>query len=260
MLRWWHAGPAFLGLLLGLGFDVAPAEAQTALTVGTMQKGTYSGGAAAVFSFTSEAAGLLSVAVGGDGDVSIVITDEDGQPLPEGTSDRDLNGSVGTEATSVQVPEAGRYSVRVTPLGTENGSFELGSTFLPFPALARASDPDGRPGIAQPLAIGAAKEDTLDPSAGDSWDWFLVTAEQGGTLVLMTRLAEGADGDLALEVFIDGDYTDPEQRSDRDLEGSSGNESVSISVTAGQTIHVKVSTVFTSGGSVAYRLSSGVLQ
>ena len=61
----------------------------------------------------------------------------------------------------------------------------------------------------------------------------------------MTRQVGTGDApDLVLEVFTDGDFADAKDRSDQDLQGNSANESATVQVTAGQAVHVKVSSNF----------------
>ena len=54
-----------------------------------------------------------SVAVQGTSDLSLQLVDEDGQVMPDGSTDRDLNGNEGTELLSVTLTEPGAYRVRV---------------------------------------------------------------------------------------------------------------------------------------------------
>jgi hypothetical protein len=54
-------------------------------------------------------AGLVGVAVQGDGDLAFMVTDDDGQTLPEGNVDRDLKGSEGTKMVSLLIAEPGTY-------------------------------------------------------------------------------------------------------------------------------------------------------
>jgi hypothetical protein len=123
--------------------------------------------------------------------------------------------------------------------------------------FARAADPDRRPSTAKALTVGAASEETLHADEGDGWDWFKVTASEAMTLVIVTRMAEGTEGDLTLEAFTGNDYSSPAANSDQDLQGHTGNESVTLDVQAGQTVHVKVASLFGAGGPAPYRISVG---
>lgn len=67
----------------------------------------------AEYPLSAKTAGVLSVAVQGTGDLALQLVDEDGQVLPDGTSDRDLGGNEGTELLSTTVTEPGSYRVRV---------------------------------------------------------------------------------------------------------------------------------------------------
>ena len=185
--------------------------------------------------------------------------DEDGQAVPEGNSDRDLNGSEGTELLSATVTEPGTYRLRVRLQGSGSSTFQIAGSFLSFPAFARPSDPDKRPGQARSVTVGKPHDDSLDPAAGDGWDWFVLKAPQAGALAIITRPLANTDADLVLEVFLNGNFGQAEDRSDQDMQGNTSNESVTVNVTAGQLVHVKVTN---SSGRTAskYRLSSSLIQ
>ena len=130
---------------------------------------------------------------------------------------------------------------------------------MAFPTFARANpDPDRRPGNAIAADVGKAIDDTLDSEAGDNWDWFVLTPAQGGTLAIVTRRAGTGDADLLLEAYLEGNFSEPAQRSDQDLQGDSANESLIVNVKPGQRVHVRVSRVFSSG-TARYTLSSNLV-
>jgi hypothetical protein len=240
-------------------FLAAQANAQGALPLGTVQQGKAGAGAPAEYTLVAKTAGVLVAAVRGDGDLVLNVTDEDGQTLPDGSSDRDLNGSEGTEMISMVIPEPGTYRVRVRVQGGSNSAFQINGSWLPFPAFAAASpDPDRRPSSAKAGKVGAAIEDSLNTEAGDHWDWFAMKTTQSGTLAVITRRVGESDSDLVLEVYLDGNFSEPAGRSDQDLQGDSANESVTVSVKSGQQVHVKVAGAF-SRANLRYRLSSSVI-
>jgi hypothetical protein len=76
-------------------------------------------------------------------------------------------------------------------------------------------------------------------------------------MVIVTR-AVGESGDLVLEAYLDGKFGEVVERSDQDLQGDSANESVTVAVTKGQMVHVKVSGAF-GRPSVKYRISSSLI-
>jgi hypothetical protein len=243
---------------LVLTFGGGTALAQPALPLGTMTKATTTDDAPAEFTFKAEGPGVLTVVVQGDGDLVIEVIDEDRQPVPDGTADRDLYGSTGNELLAVTLGEAGAYLIRVRiQMGGTKSTFQMVAGWLPFPPFARPGDPDRRPAQARAIAVGESVEDSLDASEGDLWDWFVLTPESAGTLVIVTRPA-GDDVDLVLEAYIDGDFTSPAARSDQDLQGDTASESVSVNVTAGQAVHVRVSGAF-SQPQGRYRLSSTLM-
>jgi hypothetical protein len=254
-----------LSCRLALGFLVLMVTtsalwAQPALPVGAPQKAAVSPDQPAEYTLAAKTAGVLTVAVHGEGDLAFTVTDADGQTLPEGNIDRDMHGDAGLEMISVLIPEPGTYRVRVRLQGGggSSSSFQISSAWLSFPALARANpDPDSKPSGARRLEIGKPHEDSLDVEAGDLWDWFSWQAPEAGTLVIVTR-GSGESADLVLEAFLDGKFSESVERSDQDLQGDSANESVTISVTAGQTVHVKVSSAF-GRQSAKYRISSSLI-
>jgi hypothetical protein len=235
------------------------ASAQGPLPLGKMEQGKVGAGAPAEYTLVAKTAGVLVAAVRGDGDLVLQVTDEDGQVLPDGTADRDMNGSEGTEMVSMMIPEPGTYRVRVRLQGGSNATFQINGSWLAFAPFASASsDPDRRPSSAKAVKSGEAIEDTLNSEAGDMWDWFVMKPSQSGTLAVVTRRVGESDTDLVLEVYLDGKYAEPADRSDQDLQGDNANESVTVGVKAGQTVHVKVSTAF-GRANTRYRLSSSVI-
>ncbi len=244
--------------LLGLALAL-PAGAQTPLPLGAPQQGKLAAGTPTEYTIVAKTAGVLVAAVQGEGDLVLEVTDADGQVLPEGRSDRDLNGSDGTEMVSSMIPEPGTYKVRVRVSGSGASTFQISGAWMSFPPFAQAStDPDRRPSGAKAAQVGKALEDSLDSKSGDSWDWFVIKPAQAGTLVVVTRRVGDGDTDLVLEAYLDGNFSQPVQRSDQDLQGNNANESVTLNVNAGQAVHVKVATNF-SNANTKYRLSSSLV-
>lgn len=234
----------------------APLAAQSPLPVGSTAAGALgANGEAARYRFLASGSGVLTVVAHGTDDLTLAVMDEDGQPVADGTADRDLNGNVGSELLSVVLTEGGTYLVEVRSHGSEGGSFTVGGAWVPMPAFARPADPDGRPSRAGRLTIGATHTDALHPDEGDQWDWFTVSVTERTTLVVVTRMDEGVQGDLALEVYLDSDYSTPAVQSDQDLQGNLGNESVTVDVRAGQPMHIKVRSLSSSGDAIPYRVS-----
>jgi hypothetical protein len=213
----------------------------------------------AEFSFQAGSAGVLTVAARSlnDADLMLMVTDSDGQPLPDGGSDQDLGGDVGAEQFVVTIPRAGQYEVIVETFGGgESASFQLGASWLSFPDLEVPADPDGSPGAATRLVIGQdTHNDVIDGTTGDYWDWFVLRSDKAGTLTVATR-TDG--GDLVLEAFEAGKFTQPLEHSDQDLQGNGGNEAVTLVVDPGQEFFFKVS-AFSEGVSISYRLQVGFI-
>jgi hypothetical protein len=230
------------------------------LALGATRKGVAGPDQPAAFRFEAGSAGLLTVAIRGMGsaDLYLIVADEEGQALPEGTSDNDLGGSGGAEQLAIALPAAGTYTVRVQTRGSGEGGFIIGASWLPFAELAAAPDPDGRPRGARDLVVGKALDDSLNFPGGDVRDWFVVAASSAGTLVIVTRGAGGGEGDLVLEAFAGGDYGSPVTQSDQDLQGDRKSESITLPVKPGDKLYIRVS-IRSSQGPVPYRLSAGLV-
>jgi len=228
------------------------------LPIGSAIPGTTSTGAVASYDFNAPAAGVLTVAVRAttETDLVLLVTDTDGQVLRDGQSDQDLGGDSGAEQLAITLPRAGRYSVRVRPFSSGLGEFRIGASWLEFPELERPADPDGSPSTASPMVVGEGINDTIDPSAGDHWDWFSIRIGQSGQLRVATLAREG---DLVLESFNEGEFAEPVERSDQDLQEVAGNEAIVLGVTAGQTLYFKVSAFSSTAEAIAYRLTAGLI-
>jgi hypothetical protein len=228
----------------------------SALPMGQAAQGsTKSEGAS--YAFKADAAGVLTVAIRGEGEADLVllVTDEDGQTVQNGRSDQDLGGKRGAEQLAVTIPYPGDYIVRVDLSGGDGAKFAIGASWLALPQAARQPDPDGRPRSANALDVGKAVSDTVDAASGDLWDWYAVQIQAPGTLTVLTKAPEG---DLVLEAFHDGNFREPAERSDQDMQEVKGNESISMHVEAGQTIFFRVSSLF-SGGPIPYKITSGLI-
>jgi hypothetical protein len=210
------------------------------------------------YTFRAPTAGVLTVVVQGSDDLSLMVSDVDGQSLPDGSADSDLHGNVGDEMLSLLLPEAGTFRIEVRALGGDAGGvFTLASGFVTMPGFARPADPDGRPSAARDLTIGAAQDDVIHPAEGDLRDWYRIRVSEAGTLVILTRVADDFEGDLSLEAFMDGDFAEAISHSDQDLQDNAGRESLTLEVKAGDVIHVRVASVFSSGDAQPYRISVG---
>lgn len=248
-------------LILGvLAFGPSALGGQTIadLTLGKVAEGMIGIDGGAAFGFEAASAGVLTVVARSkdESDIFLVVTDADGQPLPNGRSDQDMGGNSGAEQFAVTLPRAGRYLVRVENYGGEQLPFRLGASWLPFPELAVPPDPDGSPSSAVVIRVGQdTREDSLDGTSGDYWDWFVLRAEKGGTLTVATRAEEG---DLILEAYSPGEFADALERSDQDLQGKGGNEALTLVVDPGDEFYFKVS-AFSQGSTIPYRLQVGFI-
>ncbi len=234
-----------------------PAASVPALSTGATANGALGArGEPSKYRYTSSGPGVLTVAVHGVADLTLRVTDEDGQTLPDGSSDRDMRGEMGAEMLAVVLPRRGNYMVEVAANGGGGAiPFVISAAFASMPAFERPEDPDGRPGNAKALAAGTGLEDQLHLDAGDAVDWYTLRATEAMTLFVMTRVPEGEDHDLVLEAFIGGMYGEAAVRSDQDLQGVVGNETVSVDLKAGDVLHLKVSAHGERGGPMPYRIS-----
>lgn len=213
--------------------------------------------APATFMFNAETAGFLTVVVRGDGqaDLRIQVTDEVGFPLPGGMSDLDISGDLSAEQLTVVVPRAGTYHVYVQSL-YDSATLDVGSTWIAYPGVATEPDPDGHPNSAVALVPGTPIENSVDGTAGDSMDWYAVTSDAGG---MVTVIVEAPVGDLALEVYKEGEFQQYLDVSDQDMQGVAGNESLTSPIEPGQTLLFKVRPLFDGEGLIAYKIRAGVM-
>ncbi len=253
-----------MGVALLAGFVIffnplaALAQGPVQLKPGEIQEGILGWDEPSIFSFDADAAGVLTIVARSldETDLVLVVTDAHGQPLPEGRSDQDLGGDSGAEQFAVTIPREGVYQVRVETFGGGSGSFKIGLSWLSFPDLALPADPDGSPATANQISlIQDARTDLIDPSEGDNWDWFVLKADKAGTVTVATRADEG---DLILEAFTPGEFFEPLERSDQDLQGNGGNEAVTLVVEDGDEFFFRIS-AFSGGGRVPYRLQVGFI-
>lgn len=235
-------------------------SAQTVLQPGTTVEGNVSGDGVGEYRVRVPGPGFLTVIARsrGGADIRLVIRDDEGQVLPGGEVDGDVGGDLGAEQLVLTIPGAGDYLVAVETYAMSGASFTVGASFLASDLVAAAPDPDGKPSGARALAVGENHEDGIDPAGGDAYDWYRLDVDQSGVLTVLTR--SDGDGDLRIDLFADGAFTDPVETSDQDENGMLGNESVSIDVSPGDTWWVRVGPSQLGYGSAAsYRLASGLI-
>lgn len=246
-------------VVAAMSLAVGSLQAQAALPIGSSASGTTSEEQPASYSFTPPGAGVLTVVVSGSDDLVIEVVDQDGQPLPGGRADGDNNGSTGLEFLAMPVGNSDPLMVRVTMLSEDGGSgaFAISASFVREDRFSKPGDSDRRPSLARSVTVGAAIEESLHPAEGDQWDWYTIRANEAMTVAIVTRMNESAEGDLVIEAFTDGDFNEAVARSDQDLQGHTGNESVTVDLKAGQSLHFKVTALWEAGGLTPYRLSVG---
>ncbi len=233
------------------------AAPQQQLTLGSVVEGSVGSSGPTVYQFNAESSGVLTVVVRGkdEADLQIVVTDAVGQQLPDGRIDVDLSGDVGAEQGAIVIRAPGDYQVQVHAW-SGGGRFDIAASWLEFDGLGGPADPDGSPMDATELAPGTPIDDSINSSVGDGWDWYKVTAPSAGAITVIT---EAAEGDLVLEVFAEGAFGESLNRSDQDMQGVMGNESLTIQAGAGETYYFKVSPNFDSGETISYRIRAGIM-
>jgi hypothetical protein len=228
------------------------------LVSGRVVEGSTGWEGTAIYGFEAPEAGVLTIVVRAaeESDIYLLVTDSDGQPLPNGRSDQDISGNAGAEQFAINLPRAGDYQVRVETYDQADHAYKIGVSWLAFPDLAVPPDPDGSPGSATPITIGQdTRTDALDGQSGDFWDWYVLKADKAGTVTIATRADEG---DLILEAFSAGEFAEAMERSDQDLQGNGGNEAITLVVEVGDEFYFKVS-AFSEGASIPYRLQIGFI-
>lgn len=261
MNPWLHWFRALALLAFPVFFGPPPplqGQAGGHLVPGARVEGSTGSQGEASYRFSAASAGVLTVVARSlDGsDLVLILADADGQLLPNGRSDQDLGGDPGAEQFAYTLSRAGDYRVGVSSFGADPSKFLLGVAWLPFPELAMPPDPDGSPGAATVIGVGQpVRMDTINGPAGDAWDWFRLKVEKGGILTVATQADEG---DLILEAYKPGSFAEPLERSDQDLQGSGGNEALTLVVSAGQELFFRVS-AFSEGAVVSYRLRVGLI-
>jgi hypothetical protein len=199
------------------------------LPLGETLTGATTSAAPAAYAFTAESPGVLTVVVRADHDVVINVVNSFGQPIDDGYIDTDFGGNAGAEQGAIIIGDAGDYQVRIEPLSGD-ADFVLGATWLPTDAVARKPDPQGSPEEAILMGIGKIYNGTIRGAAGDQQDWFRIEAARAGVLNVSTRTRAS---DVVLEYYQDGNFAGSMERSDQDLGGDSGHESITINVREG---------------------------
>ncbi len=232
---------------------IADAQGPLDLPVGEMTAAQMVSGDGATFRFVAETSGLLTILIHGEEiDLFIEVSDAVGQLVEDGRVDFDLFGNAGTEHFSRALRRPGEYLIRVGSFMSELGEFTIGASWLPAAAIEVPPDPDGAPDTATALVPGTPIQDTLDPSTGDGSDWYFVEATAD---IVLTVITEGED-DVFLEAYDADDFSNYMDRSDQDLQGSGGNESVTVRLRAGERAYFKVVPF---SGSVGYSIRAGVM-
>lgn len=179
-------------------------------------------------------------------------------------SDWDLDGDSAHETVTVGLNAGQVLHVKVAQwgFGRDQLSYQLDVTHTPGVVEPPQSGPShfsgfsAGPGSAEvrPLAVDESRQGMFDDS-GDA-RWYLITAPGPGELTLTTRSTGENDGDLVLEAFVDGEFSDWVAHSDQDLDGDLAHETVTLRLDAGQTVHLKVSQWAGGSEAISYHLTA----
>lgn len=187
------------------------------------------------------------------GVLTLVTTSEPGGAqiyvrLPDGT---DLAGPAPSLAVFLQ---PGDYRIQMfhfggyTPTGdgrTLGGTeldvaYQLAAAWLPMAVRAPATDADGGPDRALPLAVDERRE-VGAAEVADIEDWYVITAPGDGTLTVDIEALEPPDFyDLSLELYTGDELWSPVAVSAQDIDGLRKRESALIDVAAGQVVYARV--------------------
>lgn len=184
--------------------------------------------------------GILSVAVRAHDELDLVIDvlDQDGQPVENGHVDEDIGDNRGAEQLAATLPWTGTYTVRVSELRKlGGGSFNMAASFAPLPSVAGPDLPYRRPSLALQVAHQTTESATLNSNEGVSFHWVRIDPVVNGTHVVSLTADHG---DLVLEQYPDGDFTEPAEVSDQDRDGRLANEQLTVKGTVGTPLWFRV--------------------
>lgn len=222
------------------------ARAQELTLAETIEGST--GPDAAAYDFHAESSGVLTVIVRATSDVVINVVNEFGQPIEDGYVDTDYYGDTGAEQGAIVIAEPGDYQVRIEPL-SGSADFVMAASWLPFESIERRPDPQGSPAESIHMGIGKIYSGLIRESLGDRQDWYRVEAARDGVLNVSTRTRMS---DVVLEYYQDGNLGSSMERSDQDLGGDTGRESITIQVRSGN-VYYFVVTAYSSDAEYSIR-------
>ncbi|MEM6853690.1 MAG: hypothetical protein AAF593_04695 [Planctomycetota bacterium] len=194
--------------------------------------------------------GLLALALTAQTgtDAMVLVADDLGQVLQNGHLDWDPTDAPGGEYGAVALAKPGVYFV-VLRSWEGRASGDLLATFNPLGGFEIEVDPQGRPDAAEVVKVGVPIEQSADMDAGDHRDWFKFEARRNGVVSFRTRVPNGSETDLGLEVFTPPDFAWSVAEGDFDMGEHMGNESVEFAVSEGEVVYVRVTAWYTDGES-----------
>ncbi|TVR08864.1 MAG: hypothetical protein EA401_13420 [Planctomycetota bacterium] len=237
---------AFATCLFALGLACATttqaAEETPAIDWENITTVTVETDAPAILAFSTQSAGLFSLAVRSDddGDLQLRVLDEHQVTLEGSQFDIDYRGNRSSEQGAIVIPRAGNYfAVVERRFGRGAMRAQVGASWLSFPEIEEVDFSHSNPSTAVSLTPGDGHEGTISNEPNQPWYWYSITSEAQGQVFLSTRAAEG---DLVIEVYRDNAFINYETRVDNDEDGVRGNETANVRVSAGETVYFRVRT------------------
>lgn len=209
------------------------------LPLGTTQTLTVEQGATLEMPFVADGPGILTVAYSAASRVRLEVTDARGRRIETQSARSGGRQSAGVGHGLVPLGRGGEYTVRLTVGG--EGEIKLGAEWIPFPTMetVRAQvipEPDPETELTlvpDRMVVGSINT----ANAETQYLWCRYDAEVDGQLVV---LANASQGDITLQSFDPGNFSNAREYRDDDLNGSVANEGMILDVRAGETYYVRV--------------------
>ncbi|XAM00620.1 hypothetical protein OT109_04355 [Phycisphaeraceae bacterium D3-23] len=221
--------------------DAAPDGSALYLPLGTTKKFALERGTTLELPFVADGPGMLTVAYGGAVQTTQVeVVDASGRRLA--WEDNSGFGGVSTSPVRhalIPIGGEGEFTIRLGALG--EGELTLGGEWLPFPQVEGVSAvivPSPEPTTEIVLVPDRMMTGAIDQSDPDRYHlWCRFEATEDGQLVV---LANADQGDITMSSFNEGQYRNPIEHVDSDMNGSVANEGLIVDAVAGQVYYVRV--------------------
>ena len=229
---------------LRVPLELTPPEAE-AMALDQPVRLTATGETPAMRSLTVDAPGLLTLiatpAEGNESDVQLLVADQWGQGLLDGSIDMDPPSLPGGEMGSVALDRPGRYLILVETWD-DRATVELQARFIPLDQLVHQPNPQGDPEQAGHLTVGRPVSASLMSTPGDHHDWFVFVPARTGTVSFETGVPGDSDLDLYLELYEPNQFWEPTDSVDDDRNEQMGSERIEVQVQQDQPVYLRVNT------------------